>query len=147
MKTITLNSKHWFHRWVLKDSRFSEIDICSYTRLVLSRLLLLLLMTIIYGFPTILFLVLIGVWGRDTISLVFNTTLSFPYNLEFIIYFISGLVSFLLMLITLGSPFIISVYFYTLCKNMEKTGDREPNFVSLAYRSWKDKYCVKIKFK
>ena len=132
MKAIELNKDSWHYKLASRANPYfysrGEEDICSYTKYVFLGFLEIILIS---------FVVLL--LGGFTVNFFYSCYtwlfLNQPFN-EFAVVFgcvVGGLLNACAI-----------AYF---CNNAkEKMSHTEPGFVRLAYRSWKDKFCVKITF-
>ena len=129
MKPIEISTDSWHYRLISKYD-FPDTEICGYTKqlimfLIVTAMLVVLLMVFVY-------------MTGDAIA-----------------WLIACIVN--QQLIPIGEPaigfFAVVIFFlipYTISRVQLKRlseGKTEPSFISQAYRSWKEKYCVRIEFK
>lgn len=129
---VTFNTNSWHYKLASTYTSFSpyiHTDICSYTRKVVLSFFSLAMIALASVF--------IG-WGIIDVAL----WAWFFYHGYFLGLMGPGIVTISLsiaVLIIAGDTLLSSLRHY-------KT-QKEPGFIRKAYRSWKDKYCVKVEFK
>lgn len=132
MKTLKLNKDSWHYKLAMQYDRHvpDNTDICSYTRLLFAAMSLMAfaitILTLLAG--TILFT--IGGW--------FAYLFGFPLHGAVVPFtFIYG-----------GATIVIGIVAAKAHYDEHKYDKpkKEPGFVRTAYRSWKDKFCVKVEF-
>lgn len=133
MKTLQFNRNSWHFKLVNKVfgySAYDNYDICSYTRTVLFSLLILA----VFGTIIALLAYLIGDFLGYLIATIVNFTLIEPEPTAaavIIILFIASMI---------GG---VSLIYKASCRTLEKVSD---SFIAESYKSFKGKYCAKIKF-
>ncbi len=145
MDTLNVSSKAWHYRFATKyaslstyDIRFSRVDSCTYIRRVMLGLVLffcLSIATVIVLIPLthlIMWLVVCAV-NLSFVPLM-NSEVTFLGALEVFFGCLGGLVYF-------GTKGITWILDHLLLKDETV----EPSFIVQAYRSWKNKYCIKVK--
>jgi hypothetical protein len=134
MKTLKLNKNSWHYKFASfydKDVKYGT-DICSYTRTLFFGFLLYSFLFSVAGFIAGCLLYTIGSW----IAYLFGYPLNDIVPAFTIVY---------------GLAFImigVCVYLSQLEQRswVRDEKPKEPGFIKLAYRSWKEKFCVKIDF-
>ena len=133
MKTLKFNRDSWHFKLVntlFGYSVYEISNICSYTRAVLFSLFLVTLVAILIAFGVFL----IGDFLGYLIASILNFTFIEPEGTAIavmMILFISSIV---------GIAFLIGKF---SSRTLEKVSD---SFIGEAYKSFKGKYCAKIKF-
>lgn len=130
MKTIELKRKSW-HHWLANfgDKRIYETtNICEYTRCVLIGTFLFLLSVVVSSLSTGAVLFTIGnIFGWLFLGYEFH-------NVSVIVTSTFTCIVLMFFIIVGRAKLIHQV-------------DKEPSFVRLAYRSWKEKYCARVELK
>jgi hypothetical protein len=130
MKTLTFNRKSW-HYWVASfgnEYRCNRVNnICDYTRKFMGGLFLLIL-----AFTTFC-------GGVYVLADFFAWMVACIVNMVLIIPNMAT--EFIIILIALSVSFIAIVYVIDTVRNHEDT------FIYNAYRSYTDKYCIRVNFK
>ena len=133
MKTIKFKTDSWHYKFVsqwdpIVVHRTGGTDICSYVRALMLGLTVMALLFGILGLFAGVLLYAIGNW---------------------IGYFLFGYA------LSEGTPFVTIIYacfgafiWYNQWKENRVVNEKEkePGFIRLAYRSWKDKFCAKVEF-
>lgn len=140
MKELNFKTGTW-HYWLANFPErriYASVgsDICAYTRAVLSGLLFVTLMTLTIGYLLSLFAYMILYSIGNVIGWLF-----FGYILEStsvgVLSIVFGFVLFV---------FALAYYMDKRDEIFERLEKSEPGFIRTAYRSWKDKYCARVKF-
>ena len=134
MKVIEFKRDSWHHKLAtIHDPYYNqdwkdETDICTYTRHVLLGFLSFLFMCGVFG--------LLAFFTLNSLYAVYQWVFfSQPMN-EFAVVFLCVVGGLLTMGLLAGGTAVVR----------EKLDSSHPGFVRTAYRSWKDKFCVKITF-
>lgn len=131
MKTLTIKRDSWHHKLAKLHDRYfdgySEIDICSYTRLVLVGLLkfLVALAGLIFILICVFDLVM---WLGFCIFYKEFLDPRFPAMVGFSFAMAAGIIG-----VAFGGEVLIRNHSFA-----------DDNFLYTAYRSFKDKFCVKV---
>ena len=129
---ISLKTKSWHYRLATAYGSLSTYaettDICDYTRQVLKGVFIAVFMTAI-----------ISVAALCVIDMLMGIGFSIAYGV--MLMNPPGLIA-LILIIALGIIFSIA---FAADKMNETVRNTQPGFVRTAYRSWKDKFCVKVK--
>jgi len=145
----TLNKKSW-HFWVannfggLNYFYVDTTDLCSYIRNVFAGLFNLTLAA--SAAFVIVFIYLVG--GYEYFSCIFNPSCTEFSDVVYVFYSFNALIGFLGLLISYA---LLKDYMYEYNEKHKKTlacskKNAKPSFVTLAYRKFKEKTCVKIDF-
>lgn len=129
MKPIEISTDSWHYRLISKYD-FPNTEICGYTRQLIMYLIMTAILVVLLTIPVYMMGDAIG-W---LIACIVNQQL-IPIGEPAIVFFVA--VIFFLI------PYTIS----RMQLKRLREGKTEPLFISKAYRSWKDKYCVKVQFK
>ena len=146
MKALTFNKNSWHFLLATKVAGYNapysyegyicgdSADICTYTRHVMGGLLLLTFAgLLIAGVGFILSNILLGIWFSIMLGMFFFSEVG-TVGLVFI-----GAGGGLFGLKTL-------INWYVDRSSSAETIERPDGFVKHAYKSWKEKYCLKINF-
>lgn len=129
---ITLKTKSWHYRLASSYGTLSKYDdvtdICYYTRQVIKGFFLAVFMTAI-----------LSIVGICVIDMFMGIGFSIAYGV--MLMQIPGLIA--ISMISVIS--ILFAFAFTADKVHEYNRNKQPGFVGTAYRSWKDKFCVKVK--
>ncbi len=141
MKTLKFNTKSWHYQLATKIANYNpgynDEDLCTYTRHVLGALLILM----------------VGVAGVAIVGLlashmILGIIFSIMYKtFMFTEFGVIGLI--LSTIILLMFSVIYTTKYLERRKAAKYRGGYVPkpdNFIKHAYKSWKDKFCVKIDF-
>jgi hypothetical protein len=145
---IQLNRKSW-HFWLASkfgDYCYSEPEyqnVCTYTRCFLKGLIVFIISTILTVFMGAIFLGLPLFALGWLIGYMFGFFSLFDPKSRLADTVFSG---FLLSLMWIVFGIIFGIVKFW--KNGKKfAAVKQPSFLKVAYRSWKDKYCIKVEFK
>ena len=116
-----------------EPTKYDQLDICSYTRKILTGLLMVLFVFFV-------------------ITVIANLSVQFMFGVMFSIMYWSWIFSpvaeAILFVIALGSA-VAGIYFGigyigTLGKKIKHSKTVNDGFIGHAYKSWKHKYCVPV---
>lgn len=134
MKAIEFKRGSWHHKLAtIHDPYYNrdwkdETDICTYTRHVFLGFLYFLFVCGVFG--------LLAFVSLNTLFEIYQWVFfSQPMN-ELSIVFLCVVGGILTMVLLAGGTAVVR----------EKLDSSNPGFVRISYRSWKDKFCVKINF-
>lgn len=141
MKAVNLNKNSWHYYIAQKlgsyrpqeyvnDTRNHKTDICTYTSFVLKGFFLLFVMGIAIAFVGFLF------W-----NVLFGIIFSIIYGTIIFTDIAIAIFMFLLAVIISATLFVGITMIKSKLENTESDG-----FIKTAYKSWKEKFCVKINF-
>ena len=144
MTPIEFNRKSWHYkvaRWgQLRTNYADETDLCTYTRAFLWGLFLMAFVFAILGglvISELAFFWQVGYWALHGTALAFHGFGG-----------LGALINIAVSLIALAVMLIAAVA-YTVewfqMRRIRKNSSVQPGFISLAYRGWKNKFCVPIK--
>lgn len=141
MKSIVLD-KNSSHYWLARKAGFqlnpyeeyNNHDICTYTKYVLGGLLVVLIL--LAGFAVVSAAVIHMIMGF-AFSIYFGTFLMTEIGVVGLLT--SGVLALLFVVVYAKNRYDN----YKWNKTYKKS---EPGFISIAYRSWKDKFCTRITF-
>lgn len=141
MKEFVLKEKSWHHKlatfgsyqWEKEHLVSQGSDICTYIRMVLIGLFKITLIAAIFGGLSIWFV--IGIY--DTIQFLFYKTGFTAFSATFMAaVFVSSI---------LGSFIFVAEKIKK--RKQQYVQPKDPTFMTLAYRKFKDKTCSKVVFK
>ncbi len=129
MKTYTLKRNSW-HYWLadFADKVDTDTDICTYIRKVFQGVFALLIL--IVACTAVAAFIGTGVW--NILNVLFFTASLNPAGIIFISVF-------------LGAVLVGLNEYYKNKRTHGSVEHKEPGFVSLAYRKFKDKTCFRIR--
>ena len=147
---FTLNTNSWHYAIAnFKTERVSPwrgSDICSYTRAFIQGFMWLVLTVAFLAFMACGTL---NVMYESVLYLVNDTPLTILGEvfmlLYAVIFFFAGIIGILYLLIEEAAPPVFKAYRKAMNKCVESQ-EKNPSFLTLAYRKFKDKTCFKIKF-
>lgn len=129
MEAIKINRNSWHFKIVKMTNDFPE-DICEYRRSFLSSCFLLAFVGCLSG---------VGLWVMS------NMVIGFIFALLYGAWILNdvaiiGSIAILSFGVIFGAPVL-----WTYIKRLRvDKGKKQPGPVTLAYRSWKEKHCVKV---
>lgn len=142
MKEFEINTKSLHYRLATVyggyDSYYRGSDICSYTRHIMMGLLGILCLIILLSFLSFaLFDIVVG----TIFSIIAGMFIMGPIGQILLIIMTAIIITFLLA----GMVSVIKNKYYEY-KNKKNSAPEPDGFIKTAYKSWKDKYCIKVKF-
>jgi len=135
MNKLTLNTNSWHYKFATFGgfNRYKSQDICTYTRRIAQAMIGIVMLSFIAMFLT---------WAA--VEMIMGMAFSLYYG----VYLFSnmgelGLLLFVAVMIVIATFFTVWVAHDVILNRAERVSD---NFVSHAYKSWKNKYCVGVEF-
>ena len=152
MKPFYIDINHKFHAWVIKHAKldqydFIDADICWYTRKVIRAMVNYAFKAALIGLGIFIACVITGMLGLKIANQIFHW---FPVEWYWIPVFVLIGLSFVIVVLSVTVAcvwFSLEVSPKAMSAIRHKIHDTPPTFVSQAYDSWKNKYCMKITIK
>ena len=137
MKSLTFNRNSWHYKIAYHIAGYRSwhgSDICTYTRYVMGAL----------------FVIFIGVaLGLCVLYVLFQTLIGIVFSLMTWTWMFTELGFLGLIVLSVLSMIFSVIYIKKKIEDKNREVNRIPKpdgFVKNAYKSWKEKYCVRIKF-
>ena len=155
MKEYTFSSKSWHYKLanvgIQRVWDFEEIDMCSYIRKVLAGAIVFSVMVAGFSFIAWFFgfgYITLGIWLFDCLS---TGVVTAPNPIAGLVGLSTLLVLFLFIVFGIKSLLnkaIDKFVDYTIeHQHPQLVKEKEPSFIALAYRKFKEKTCYRINFK
>jgi len=143
MKSLIMKKGSWHYLLasitMLGDLEYYDMDICRYTRRVLLGLLILGVAAMLLAFLGFMF------W-----NVIFGVIFSLIYH-QFLFTDLGILTSMIIVVVAViinVKLFVDKVAAWELARDLRKMrkAKKPDGFVKVAYKSWKEKYCVRVEF-
>jgi hypothetical protein len=133
MKLLKLNKDSWHYKLAMMYDKWmpDNTDICTYTRTLIASFCLMTFAICVMGLLAGSLLFMFGGWIAYFLGYELHGAV-IPFTF---IYGVSAVI--------IGIVWAKAFYQERKWTQPEK----EPGFIRTAYRSWKDKFCVKVEFK
>lgn len=145
MKSTTLNVNSWHYKlasWFGYDPDFKDHDICAYLR----RVMLGMVIVPIAAAAAIILTIAVSI---ILVHMVLGPWFFFMYGIPFNEFATVGWVILLAAGTLFGFFFGMDRfkrYLHNKRNEARNSPEQEPGFLKLAYRSYKDKFCMKLQF-
>ena len=131
---MDINKTSWWYKFYDWKGTETETDICKMLQVYIGKLGLLLIFLFIGSYLTIM--------GSSVLIFIVDIILNLLSVGGWMLYF--GVISVLGMIVTFFIALIVTIIGIVTYKN--KLASTPPGVARVMYRSWKDKYCVKVRF-
>lgn len=133
MNQLGIDTQSWHFRflnWCDPSVKYNCQDLCTYVRSVIFNMIMLSMAVLLFGSAV---LVLVGGTIAWIAACITTWTFIMP-EAEPIVFFV----------IMLGA--LMATCSYHISRKWNQLSDSESSVVGLAYRSWKEQFCVKINY-